>query len=340
MEGYSYHGGSAFEQFPHLERGGALGTMGSWFSGRHARMRLLMIIAGSSLVFLLHAHFFRPKHGGPPPWARHQPPPWMRDELAAKAVEAAAAAGVAVLPPAPPPSPPGVQVAPGMVGAVPNAAPARNPAGEVVQSEDDAEAVRFSQLPLGDETPYILAPRRTPSSTQPWSALPKSWIGHNLLSTKRFPIGKEAAAMHDPPELLPPPATYLDKAFDYAAAAAAQPKRSGAHTSSPEAVDSRGRPLQVPRKELILTHSDWKPLKLKVSELGTAADRSSSPSWPKVQAEGPVGADKSVEEKARRDWVKRAFAHAWEGYKANAWGHDELLPLGGEFEGNRTGKDR
>lgn len=333
---YAYTGGSAFDQFPRLERASPLGGVGSWLGGRHGRTRVLMALAGASLVFLLHAHFFRVKHGGPPPWARHPqggPPPWVREELAAKAVEAARVAGVAVLPP----GPPGVQVAPGVVGAVPIAAPARNQVGEVVSFDqaDEAEAVRFSQLPIADERPYILPPRKTPSSIQPWASLPKSWIGHSLLSTKRFPLDNEAAGMHDPPELLSPPAPYLDEAYAYAASLAGQPHRNP-HASAPAAFDARGRPLQVPRKDLVLTHRGWRPLKLKVSELGAAGESG----WPRVQAEGPAGPDRSTEERARRAWVKRAFAHAWEGYKAEAWGHDELLPLGGEFEGNRTGKDR
>jgi len=335
MESYSYHGGSAFEQFPHLERGGSLGGVSSWFSGRQARTRVVMILAGCSIVFLLHAHFFRPKHGPPhPPWDHPHPPPWINDELAAKAVQAAAAAGVPLLPHPPPPSPPGA-----VVGAVPNAAPYRNAVGEIVQDENDAEAIRFSHLPIADPSGYILAPLKTPATSQPWSQLSKSWIGHNLLSTKRFPAGNEEAGMRDPPELLAPPAPYLDRAYDYAASVAAQPRRGSAHASYPEAFDSRGRPLHVPRKELILTHERWRPLKLKVSEIGTPKDKSSSNSWPRVQADGPLGPDRSAEERTRRDWVKRAFAHAWEGYKANAWGHDELLPLGGEFEGNKTGKD-
>lgn len=34
----------------------------------------------------------------------------------------------------------------------------------------------------------------------------------------------------------------------------------------------------------------------------------------------------------RRDQVKSAFQHAWEGYKTNAWLHDELLPVSGGFK--------
>lgn len=32
----------------------------------------------------------------------------------------------------------------------------------------------------------------------------------------------------------------------------------------------------------------------------------------------------------RRGWVRNAFQHVWEGYKARAWGHDELRPISGK----------
>ncbi|OAV87248.1 hypothetical protein PTTG_29514 [Puccinia triticina 1-1 BBBD Race 1] len=34
----------------------------------------------------------------------------------------------------------------------------------------------------------------------------------------------------------------------------------------------------------------------------------------------------------RQGWVRRGFQHVWEGYKARAWGHDELRPVSGWFE--------
>lgn len=33
----------------------------------------------------------------------------------------------------------------------------------------------------------------------------------------------------------------------------------------------------------------------------------------------------------RRTWVKKAFLHAWRGYKSKAWGHDEVRPVRGLF---------
>ncbi|OAV93850.1 hypothetical protein PTTG_27181 [Puccinia triticina 1-1 BBBD Race 1] len=34
----------------------------------------------------------------------------------------------------------------------------------------------------------------------------------------------------------------------------------------------------------------------------------------------------------RQGWVRRGFQHVWEGYKAKAWGHDELKPISGSFQ--------
>ncbi|KAH9811056.1 family 47 glycoside hydrolase [Melampsora americana] len=34
----------------------------------------------------------------------------------------------------------------------------------------------------------------------------------------------------------------------------------------------------------------------------------------------------------RREFVKNAFLHVWEGYKSKAWGHDELKPISGSFD--------
>ncbi|KAI7957048.1 hypothetical protein MJO28_004143 [Puccinia striiformis f. sp. tritici] len=39
----------------------------------------------------------------------------------------------------------------------------------------------------------------------------------------------------------------------------------------------------------------------------------------------------------RQAWVRRGFQHVWEGYKAKAWGHDELKPISGSFEDGFAG---
>lgn len=41
--------------------------------------------------------------------------------------------------------------------------------------------------------------------------------------------------------------------------------------------------------------------------------------------------------RARQDWVKRAFLHAWGGYKSKAWGHDEVRPVTGHSSNGFNG---
>lgn len=78
---------------------------------------------------------------------------------------------------------------------------------------------------------------------------------------------------------------------------------------------------QIPRDRLF-EPKNWKP------PIFHAGPRES---LPKVQAprypEDPEVAKINAE---RRGWVKRAFLHAWEGYKANAFGHDETTPVSGK----------
>ncbi|KAA1111824.1 hypothetical protein PGT21_013108 [Puccinia graminis f. sp. tritici] len=40
----------------------------------------------------------------------------------------------------------------------------------------------------------------------------------------------------------------------------------------------------------------------------------------------------------RQAWVRRGFQHVWEGYKAKAWGHDELKPISGLVSVGLIGK--
>lgn len=52
---------------------------------------------------------------------------------------------------------------------------------------------------------------------------------------------------------------------------------------------------------------------------------------PQIQADRfPTDPERLKVTAARRDWVKRAFLHAWEGYKAKAFGHDETAPVSGK----------
>ncbi|KNZ59834.1 hypothetical protein VP01_1655g4 [Puccinia sorghi] len=57
---------------------------------------------------------------------------------------------------------------------------------------------------------------------------------------------------------------------------------------------------------------------------------------PKIQWEGfdrPnwESPQERINRRERQGWVRRGFQHVWEGYKARAWGHDELRPISGAF---------
>ena len=41
--------------------------------------------------------------------------------------------------------------------------------------------------------------------------------------------------------------------------------------------------------------------------------------------------------RARQEWARRAFLHAWGGYKSKAWGHDEVKPLTGHSSNGFNG---
>ncbi|KAH9442654.1 hypothetical protein Pst134EA_031700 [Puccinia striiformis f. sp. tritici] len=58
---------------------------------------------------------------------------------------------------------------------------------------------------------------------------------------------------------------------------------------------------------------------------------------PKIQWDGfdkPNWESRSdrIDRLERQGWVRRGFQHVWEGYKARAWGHDELRPISGSFQ--------
>lgn len=197
-----------------------------------------------------------------------------------------------------------------------------------------------TELPLLDAKLFT-QPRRSirPAYPDPWHDLPKNWNGREWLSEDRFP--GDGKGMSDPPERDPPPARYLAKAFEFAAAAAKHLTQN--HVPRPKAAplplfDERtGRPKQVPHEEVYIHQGGWKGPKLKVSEIKGGK-------LPKVQWEGqlPGGeeGERAVEEGRRRAWVKRAFLHAWEGYKKHAWGHDELMPLSNLFSNNYNGESQ
>lgn len=90
--------------------------------------------------------------------------------------------------------------------------------------------------------------------------------------------------------------------------------------------DVTGRPLVVQRSSLFLNPKDWKEPTIKVADLerGVGVKELEKVQW---QGEWDLRKEKVDEEKQRREWVKRAFLHVWDGYKRHAWGHDELKPI-------------
>lgn len=145
--------------------------------------------------------------------------------------------------------------------------------------------------------------------------------------------------MSDPPERLPPPARYLSKAFEFAAAVARQLTTSTRVVNArqqplPQFDERTGRPKQVPHEDVFIHQGGWKGPSLKVAEI--KGGKMPKVQWEGKLAGGPDG-ERAVEESRRREWVKRAFLHAWEGYKKHAWGHDELMPLSNLFSNNYNG---
>jgi len=238
----------------------------------------------------------------------------------------------------PPPPPPDHTAPPGHAG--------DSPAAETGTNSD---------APIVDMAQFV-QPRRPvpPSWPDPWADESRSWQGRRWLSVDRF--GSSDTGWRDlaePPERSPPPARHLLKALEYSAAVAGRNPQDGTRQrlAPGMAFDERtGRPRPVPHAELKLGRErGWKPPKgFRASELGsgTVGERRDVP---RVQHDGPLrnedegngdGEDEErrvVEERHRRDWVKRAFMHAWTGMSEHAYGHDELQPVSNGFSDNYAG---
>ncbi|KAK4055286.1 hypothetical protein OIV83_000569 [Microbotryomycetes sp. JL201] len=182
-------------------------------------------------------------------------------------------------------------------------------------------------IPVVDASKYTQARREVPPTwPNPWPKLPKTWIGHKLLSPDRFPDGQ---GLRDPPERVFPPAKHMAKAVEFArwsvdAGDVLPNTRVGPHVQPAPAYDQiTGRPLPVKHKDLYLKQSGWQSPDI------TALSDVRGKNLPRVQAESNDLASKADvrEQEQRREWVKRAFLHAWEGYKQHAWGHDEIKPV-------------
>ncbi|SCV68306.1 BQ2448_427 [Microbotryum intermedium] len=202
------------------------------------------------------------------------------------------------------------------------------------------------KLPLAKEyTTYASRARLIPPTwPDPWSRLPDEWKGRAWLAEERFAGGRG----HDPlSEQIFPPQQYVVKAYEYTRELGRQANLHGLEHKPPAGIqylkaarfdEHTGRPLQVPRSELKLSHDGWKKPQLKVSDLGKPVAFGRSAKRPKVQYAGKIDASKTrVEEESRRkEWVKRAFMHAWEAYKKQ-WGHDEISPVSGSFSDRYNG---
>ncbi|TNY21998.1 glycoside hydrolase [Rhodotorula diobovata] len=280
---------------------------------RHSKARNKTIktaalgLAGVALLYLLLDAWSRPRghHGGP---HRHGPPPLDDDGV----------------PWPPPPPPPPDRTAPSP-GDPPDAA--------------DAPIVDLAQF---------IQPRRPvpPSWPDPWADESRSWQGRKWLSPVRF--GSSSTGWKDlapPPRQDPPPARYLLRALEFTAATAGRAvDGSRAKLQPGVAFDERtGRPKRVPHEVLKLGRDrGWKPPRgFRASELGSGTVGEKD--LPRVQFDGDGEEEEDssdhrvTEEQHRRDWVKRAFMHAWTGLTKHAWGHDEVQPVSNLWSDNYNG---
>ncbi|GAA5861315.1 hypothetical protein JCM3774_000206 [Rhodotorula dairenensis] len=205
-------------------------------------------------------------------------------------------------------------------------------------------------IPAYDEAAFT-QPRRAvpPAWPDPWAGVEDpSFRGREWLSPSRFGSDDQGwKQTHDPPAHPPPPARHLLKAFEFTAEAAGRRKDGlagdGILAPGVDFDSMTGRPEMVPRDVLKLgkEHGWHPPPGLLASEFG--AKKESRSDVPRVQYQGLVegerdsGHPRVVEEKRRREWVKRAFMHAWEGYSAHAYGHDELSPVSNRWSDNYNG---
>ncbi|BGP12561.1 hypothetical protein JCM10213v2_000478 [Rhodosporidiobolus nylandii] len=205
-------------------------------------------------------------------------------------------------------------------------------------SETPTNNLLDGEIPIVDLKEFI-QPRRPvpPSGPDPWAHVSEStWRGREYLSAARFGDEKHGwKSVPDPPAYDPPPARHLLAAFEYAAAVAGKkPDGTRVKLTPGMGFDERtGRPKKIPHKDLKLGRGG----KFKVAQLGNG--KMGEKKVPRVQADAPEEDDGSrvEEEKRRREWVKRAFMHAWAGYSKHAYGHDELSPTSSLFSDNYNG---
>lgn len=82
---------------------------------------------------------------------------------------------------------------------------------------------------------------------------------------------------------------------------------------------------KIPWKSLFRPEGYKGPVRLQELPSGAADEP------PKIQQASFTEVEQDIAiRRARQDWVRRAFLHAWRGYKNKAWGHDEVKPVSGK----------
>lgn len=121
------------------------------------------------------------------------------------------------------------------------------------------------------------------------------------MAEERFAGGK---GMEDPPELRSPPAQWIAKAFEWAASQAGRGREPAGRRSE----ERTGRPVRVPHAKLFMGKG-WRKPAFDLRDVGKGRG------LPNVQVEERARDGREEEESERREWVRRAFLHTWEGYK-------------------------
>ncbi|GAA6046607.1 hypothetical protein JCM3770_006236 [Rhodotorula araucariae] len=283
---------------------------------RKARRRFVKTVvaalAGTALLYLLYDAWTRSRHHRPLWWPGRPPPPLLSDDV--------------FLPRPPPPPPPD------------------SPPSPTDQSANSAVPLETDEPELVDMTKFI-QPRRPvpPTWPDPWADEPPSFKGREYLGVARFGSSYDGwKDLDDPPEQVPPPARYLLKALEFTAATAGR-TLDGRKAKLPPgmAFDERtGRPKRIPHETLRLGRDKgWAPPRgFAAAKLGTGTVGERE--LPRVQYDGKEDDAESVraaEERYRRDWVKRAFMHAWSGMTKYAYGHDEVSPVSNRWSDNYNG---
>lgn len=119
---------------------------------------------------------------------------------------------------------------------------------------------------------------------------------------------------------------------------------NGSKTRIEDAMDPDAQPLD--RDWRPDPYNFWRPPKFNMPQSRGFARKATTSTMPRVQypfsdptrfsGDSNDKARDAVNEKRRR-LVRNAFLHSWEAYKANAWGHDEVKPVSGDFSDSFNG---